>query len=45
MIKLTIILVLVILVLLGILTILTLIGRLKYLNKKVIYSEGLIVYL
>lgn len=42
MIKLTIILILVILILLVILTILTLIGRLKYLNKKVTYSEGLI---
>ena len=42
MIKLTVILVLVILILLGVLTIITLTRRLKYLNKKVSYSEGLI---
>ncbi|MBR5662182.1 MAG: LemA family protein [Bacilli bacterium] len=42
MIKLTIILIIVILVLLATLLILTLIGKLKYMNKKVVYAEGLI---
>ena len=42
MIKLTIILIIVILVLLGILTLITLINRLSYLNKKILYAEGLI---
>ena len=42
MIKLTIILIIVILVLLCVLTLLSLIGRLSYLNKKVLYADKLI---
>lgn len=42
MIKLTIILIVIIFLLLSGLTIATIIGRLSYLNKKVLYSEGLI---
>ena len=42
MVKLTIILVIVILILLAVLTVISLTRRLKYLNKKVLYAEGLI---